>query len=52
MLNTYKTGLYVFGSSPNGIKCISDNKVYESFVVPKSEVYHIYKIIGFVRIQG
>ena len=37
---------------PKGIKCISDNKMYEPFVVPKSEVYHIYKIIGFVRIQG
>ena len=35
-----------------GIKCISDNKMYEPFVVPKSEVYHIYKIVGFVRIQG
>lgn len=37
---------------PNGIKCVSDNKMYEPFVVPKSEVYHIYKIVGFVRIQG
>lgn len=26
--------------------------VYPITVVPKSEVYHIYKIIGFVRIQG
>lgn len=37
---------------PKGIKCVSDNKMYEPFVVPKSEVYHIYKIVGFVRIQG
>lgn len=37
---------------PKGIKCVSDNKMYEPFVVPKSEVYHIYRIVGFVRIQG
>jgi SOS-response transcriptional repressor LexA len=37
---------------PKGIKCVSDNKMYEPFVVPKSEVYHIYRIVGFVRVQG
>lgn len=35
-----------------GIKCVSDNKMYEPFVVPKAEIYHIYKIMGFVRIPG
>lgn len=35
-----------------GIKCVSDNKTYEPFVVPKAEIYHIYKIMGFVRIPG
>jgi hypothetical protein len=35
-----------------GIKCVSDNKMYEPFVVPEKEIYHIYKIVGFMRIEG
>ena len=37
---------------PKGIKCVSDNKMYEPFVVPKSEVCRIYRVVGFARIQG
>lgn len=35
-----------------GIKCVSDNEMYKPFVVPLKEIYHIYKIVGFTRIEG
>lgn len=35
-----------------GIKCVSDNKLYEPFVISRREILHIYKIVGFVRIEG
>lgn len=32
-----------------GYKCVSDNKNYPAFVIPESEVYSVYKVVGFVR---
>lgn len=32
-----------------GYRCVSDNKEYEPFVIPESEVYNVYKVVGFIR---
>ena len=33
----------------NGLKCSSDNENYKPFIVPWDMIYHIYKIVGFMR---
>lgn len=32
-----------------GYKCVSDNKKYPTFVIPESDVYSVYKVVGLVR---
>lgn len=32
-----------------GYKCVSDNKKYPPYVIPESDVYGVYKVVGFVR---
>lgn len=35
-----------------GYKCVSDNHGYEPFVVPESEVYGVYSIVGYLHTEG
>ena len=37
--------------SGDSIRCVSYNESYPDFLIPKSSIYGLYKVVGLVRIN-